>query len=466
MNDSLRDTLQELNQTHLITACEKLDAADRQLLEEQIAQIPWDEMRNLIPQALAGTATESLPEIQPLENAIRLPESQDEITSWAQAREAGLALLDAGRVGAILVAGGQGTRLGFPHPKGMFPIGPVTSRTLFQIFFEQLLALSNRHGVRIPYFIMTSDATHDETEQFLSEHAWFGYPPEDVYLFRQGTMPAIDDNTGQILLASPTQVAISPDGHGGLLNALQRANLFQSMKHHGVETLFYHQVDNPCVTMCDPVMLGFHSLRNSEITTKVVAKRNAAERVGILAQMNQRQAIVEYSDLPLELSEKTDSSGMLVYWAGNIAIHVMNRDLLERLATGTTRLPIHIAHKKVPYLNSESRVIEPEAPNAFKFERFVFDAIPLAQNPLVIETSREDEFNPVKNAEGEDSPASSKQALSRRGQRWLQQAGYDVAENTVVEISPLEALEPADLQDMDLNLDGDADEILLIPDSQ
>ncbi len=463
----LQQTLKASGQSHLLQFREQLPAQELTALLQQIESIDFRKMNLLIEQALQkqpGNQTETL-KIEPLKKVRRLPVTPEDQLQWTEAEAVGNSLLNTGRVGAILVAGGQGSRLGFPHPKGMFPIGPVTDRTLFQIFFEQLLALSNRHGVRIPYFIMTSDATHAETEQFLQEHAWFGYPADDVFLFRQGTLPAVDDRNGQILLSAPGEIAMSPDGHGGLLLALQKAGLLDEMEQRGIDYLYYHQVDNPCARLCDPVMLGLHVQEQVEVSTKVVAKREAAEKVGILAQVNGKQGIIEYSDLPAELSTAVDAEGKLLYWAGNIAIHVFNRALLQRLSDAETGLPVHIAHKKVAFLNEQSQLQEPEAPNAFKFEHFIFDAIPMAKSALVIETSREEEFNPVKNAEGNDSPESSRQALLQRALRWFQQAGQTLPKTIRVEISPLIALEPDDLKALDTELLLTEGELLLVPDA-
>lgn len=447
---SFAEKLQEFDQSHLLNHWDKLNSQEQALLIKQLDSLDFERLKELIELAFQQSSESVSPgirQIEPLEatSVWRLPTDEKSKKNWDEARELGNSLLDSGKVGAILVAGGQGSRLGFEHPKGMFPIGPITDRSLFQIFFEQLLALSNRHGVRIPYFIMTSEATHQETEQFLEQHAWFGYPSEDVFLFQQGAWPAVDDQQGKILLASPGQLAMSPDGHGGLLPALKKAGLLEEMSNRGIEYLYYHQVDNPCARLCDPVMLGLHAAQGAEISTKVVAKRNSAEKVGVLAQLDGQQGIIEYSDLPYEYAEKTDSDGKLLYWAGNIAIHTFSRSLLERLTEAETSLPVHIAHKKVAYCDVSAAIHEPDAVNAYKFEQFIFDAIPLASSALVIETSREDEFQPVKNAAGDDSPESTRKALQRRAKRWLSQAGYVLEDEIPLEISPLIALDPTDI---------------------
>lgn len=466
--DSLRDTIKKHRQDHLIKNWDQLCEQTRARRLRCLLEIDFPQVSRLIDLAMSDSAKSDSSgikkRISPLQQVVRLPKSADDKDAWQLARKEGLSILDSGQVGAILVAGGQGSRLGFPYPKGMYPIGPVSDRTLFQIFFEQLLALSNRHNVSIPYFIMTSDATHDETEQFLESHCWFGYPPEDVFLFRQGKLPAVDASTGKILLAEQGEIAMSPDGHGGLLQAMKKAGLLKEMQKRGIDYLYYHQVDNPCASLCDPAMLGFHVAQQAEMSTKVVSKRTAEEKVGIVAEVDSLQQIIEYSNFDDDLAGQQDSLGQLVYWAGNIAVHLFNRSLLERLTRDQENLPVHIAHKKVEHLNEQGELISPDQPNAYKFEQFIFDAIPKAANPLVIEADRESEFNPVKNATGDDSPTTAKSALSQRGRNWLQQAGIKTQPEAIVEISPLMALDPEDLHGLSLPDYQKDCEILITPD--
>jgi len=465
--DALRETIQKYQQEHLLENWDQLEHDSRQQLLHSVQEIDFPNVARLIDRAINNSAANNslsiTQRISPLQQVVRLPQNESEKEALQQAKQQGQAILDAGKVGAILVAGGQGSRLGFPHPKGMYPIGPVTDRSLFQIFFEQLVSLSNRHNVSIPYFIMTSDATHDETEQFFTEHNWFGYPSEDVFLFRQGKLPAVDSQTGKILLTNQSEIAMSPDGHGGLLQALKKAGLIEQMQQRGIEHLFYHQVDNPSVRLCDPVMLGFHHQHESEMSTKVVAKRTPIEKVGIVAELDGVQQIIEYSDLDEELASQRDEDGHLVYWAGNIAVHIFNRTLLEKLTQAGESLPIHIAHKKVDNLNEKQESVTPEEPNAYKFEQFIFDAIPKAKNPLVIEVDRAEEFNPVKNATGDDSPETSRTALIEQAKSWLQQAGCDTHPEAAIEISPLVALDAVEFAGLNLQIQPDETEILINP---
>jgi UDP-N-acetylglucosamine/UDP-N-acetylgalactosamine diphosphorylase len=293
---------------------------------------------------------------------------------------------------------------------------------------------------------MTSDATHEETGAFFTEHKFFGLPPGDVYFFQQGNMPAVDAATGKLLLADKGTLSTSPDGHGGMLAALAEAGLLDEMKRRGIEFLHYHQVDNPTAIVCDPVFLGFHAQRGAEVSIKVVAKRSAGERMGVAVDVDGRTQIIEYSDLPADVAAMVDPQGELLLWAGNTAIHVFSCTFLDRVAHSETALPFHIAHKKVPYCDENGTHVAPERENAYKFERFIFDALPAAQRSLVLETDRGREFNPVKNATGDDSPDTAREALLRLHRGWLRAAGAIVDDQTPVEVSPLFALDADELR--------------------
>ncbi|HEX6984483.1 MAG TPA: UDPGP type 1 family protein, partial [Planctomycetaceae bacterium] len=355
-----------------------------------------------------GGAANLAAQAGPPADLVRQPRTRHEADEWHRAAQFGEGMLSAGKVGAIVVAGGQGTRLGFEKPKGTFHIGPVSGASLFQVLAEQVLARGRRAGRDVPYYVMTSDATHHHTEEFFRLHHYFGLDPEDVFFFRQGNMPALDAETGRLLLAEKGSLALSPDGHGGILAALKKSGALDDMARRGVEYLHYHQVDNPTAIVCDPALLGWHALRASEITTKVVAKVSPAEKMGVVCDVGGKTQIIEYSDLPDELADKRDADGNPVFWAGNTAIHVLSRTFLERLCDGAHDLPFHVAYKKVPFVDPHGSAVEPATPNAYKFERFIFDALPLAATALVVEADRAREFNPVKNAEGADSPATAK----------------------------------------------------------
>lgn len=439
----LTERLQRYGQEHLLRWWGELTSAERERFAAELERVDFERIAGLCRGRAepAGRSDET-----PADKArraasprelIRLQRTKDEREEWRRAERRGRELLSSGKVGAILVAGGQGTRLGFPHPKGMFAIGPVSGKSLFQLFFESLQARSRSAGATIPYYIMTSDATHEETVAFLEAHRYFGSNPRDVRIFRQGNMPAADAATGRLLLEEKGRLSLSPDGHGGLLEALSRQDLLEDMRSRGIEFLYYHQVDNPTAIICDPVFLGFHELRRSSVSTKVVAKRSPEEKMGVAVEVDGRTQIIEYSDLPDEVARRTDTRGNLELWAGSTAMHVFSRAFLQELIDTGNELPFHLAHKKVPYLDENGRPVEPEEPNALKFERFIFDVLPRADCALVLEADRGREFNPVKNADGADSPKTSRAALVALHREWLLDASARIGEDVPVEISPL-----------------------------
>jgi len=449
-SDSLRNLLSTHQQEHLLQFEDQLSSEQQTAFAKQIESIDFELLDRLLAQrdrvdgAHESGSAKAERAISP-EQLIRLDRDGSNSTATDEANQLGAELLQAGKVGAILVAGGQGSRLGFDLPKGMFPIGPVSERTLFQVLCEQLLARSRRAGVAIPYFIMTSEATHDETVEFFTANQFFGLSADDVFFFQQASLPAVADDSRRILLAEPGRIATSPDGHGGMLRALEKHGMLDVMRERKIEHLFYHQVDNPTAIVCDPELLGHHLKSESQLTTRVVAKVSPQEKMGVLVSIDGVTQIIEYSDLPEAQAVRKDADGNNVFWAGNTAVHIFQREFIESLLTEEKSLPFHIAHKKVPCLNEDGITISPETPNANKFEQFIFDALLNATTALVVEGDRSREFNPVKNADGNDSPKTSRAALNTIAREWVHASGGTVHDGVQIEISPLTALDVDEL---------------------
>src|SRR5688572_25702263 len=458
--DALRKKLQQIGQEQVLRFWDELDEPRRQRLAGQLAALDLDEIAELVETHVRRKPPADIPaKIEP-PNVLPRTADKGREEMYAKALRLGKELLDAGKIGAFLVAGGQGTRLGYDGPKGEFPVTPVREKPLFQVFAEQLLAAVKRHGKPIPWYIMTSELNDAPTRAFFEKHAYFGYPKQDVVFFTQGMMPAFGFD-GKMLLAEKDSLALSPDGHGGSLRALAKSGALADMKHRGIAHLPYFQVENPVTRLIDPLFLGLHALYESEMSSKTIPKSHPKEKLGnfgVVESGGERKLIViEYSDLPDELAEKRDDQGNLLFNAGSIAIHALDVGFIDRLnRSGKLELPWHRAEKKVPFMDDAGREVEPQKPNAVKLEQFVFDAIPMARNPLVYETDRAEEFSPVKNAEGPDSPATSRRDQIRRAARWLAAAGVEVPyredgePDAIVEVSPLfadseEALKARDL---------------------
>ena len=447
-NQDLIHRLQEFNQSHVLQFWSELTPAQRDQLTNQLETFDFQLIKSLTELASAQSPWEKIAREAQVPPAITLAQQAPEDSLYQQARATGTEALTAGKVGMILVAGGQGTRLGFDHPKGMFPIGPVSNRTLYQMHFEQVLGRSHQFGVRIPLYVMTSPPTHDETTQFLTDNQFFGMDPADVKIFCQGVMPAVDKD-GKLLLETKSSVFVSPDGHGGTLEALARSGCLQDAKTRGIEHLFYGQVDNPLIQTCDPALVGYHLNSESEMTSQVVRKTDWSQKVGNVVSIDGKVQIIEYSDLPEKYAKQTNSDGALKLWAGSIAVHLFKLEFLDRSLSQADSLPFHLANKKVPFLDASGEQVEPNEPNAIKFERFIFDLLPLAENAIVCEVKSEDGFCAVKNAApaNSETPQHVKDAISDLHHRWLQAAGADLAPGITVEISPTFAADVESLKD-------------------
>lgn len=359
----------------------------------------------------------------------------------AQAVELGREVLSRGRLAVVVVAGGQGSRLGIAGPKGIVPVSPVKGKSLFQIHAEKILALQRRYGAPIPFFIMTSRDNDAETRSFFEGHAFFGLHRDDVFFFKQGMLPSLSPE-GRFLLDRRGGLFMNPDGHGGTLKALKESGSLAAMRARGIEEIFYFQVDNPLVSVADPLFVGLHRQAGAQMSSKVCRKRDFSEKVGVIALQGGRTTVIEYSDMPDDMRYAVDGQGKMVYWAGSIAIHMLSLDFAERLTSGGLNLPFHRAVKKIPSLDEQGRPVEIEG---VKFETFIFDALLSAEVSVTLEVRREEEFAPVKNMTGEDSLDSSRAMQSALHRAWLEAAGITVAEGAAVEISPLKALDREDV---------------------
>ncbi len=446
--------LAEHHQSHVLAHWDELAAAEQEALAGQLEAIDLEELAALYAGEIDQpdwheTARRAEPPV-----AMRLADRQAGKGGGLgvtpdKAIELGTAALNEGKVGVLLVAGGQGSRLGFDKPKGMYPIGPVSDATLFQIHLEKAVALAKRHGVGVPVYLMTSPVTHEDTIEFLTANDNFGLADDDLFIFCQGTMPAVDAATGKLLLAEKGCLFLSPDGHGGTIAALATfkrncEGAIDHMKRRGVEHLYYLQVDNPMVPIGDAELVGYHLGTNSELTSVAVAKETPQEKLGNFVMVDGKLCVIEYSDFPDEVAAATNADG-LKFWAGSIAVHVFGVAFLERMLSMKDALPFHIANKKVPHLGENGERVEPTENNALKFERFIFDLLPQAERPIVVEYAEETIFAPLKNAPGapKDTPEYVQRFLVDQYRRWLAAAGIEAPTNEPIEISPLWALDAA-----------------------
>ena len=441
----LRERLRQSGQEHVLAWWDRISDAERGQLVRQLSAIDLDELQALHQRRLVKAGKIDPARITPL------PQPAYDEAKLAYCRSRGEEAFRAGAVAFLVVAGGQGTRLGFDKAKGLYPVGPITGKSLFQYHAEKVLALARRYGRPMPLLIMTSPATDAETRAYFAEHRFFGLPESDVWFFCQGTMPALDWESGKLLMEAPGRLFLSPNGHGGTLTGLADSGLLDRLEEGGFRTVYYFQVDNPLADLADRVFIGQHLAQDAEVSSKVLPKQSPKEAVGNVVLLDGKCAIIEYSDLDESLAWLADENGRPRLWAANPAIHLFDVAFLRRILRDAESMPWHIAHKKVPHIDEHGNPVTPAKNNAMKAERFIFDVLPLAERWTVMPTTRPEEFAPVKNATGPDSPATVRAALIALAADWLDRAGVQVPRDddgqatVALEVSPLFALDAEEL---------------------
>jgi len=443
--------LQQYQQQHLVAYWNELDDKKQKNLISQLENIDFDLIRSLhtLIDGADSSTVYAPGSLAPAE-IHHLPKNDKEFDYRTKAVALGEEALRAGKVGVILVAGGQSSRLQYEAPKGVFPVGPVTKRSLFQYHTEKIRAMEKKFGVILPWYIMTNTFSLQETEDFFRKNNYFGKQADSIHLFSQRMLPPVDAN-GKILMEAKDAPAMAPDGHGGLLDALASHKLFEDMRAQGLDYLFYFQVDNPLIKICDPMFIGCHIMQQADISAKTVKKSTPEEKLGNIAVIDGGYAVIEYTELTTEDKNRTTETGDLVFGQGSIGIHVFQRKFLEKIATNGQSLPFHVSHKTVKCLDAQGRLHKPDSPNGYKFEQFIFDAFTQTKRICVVEAERSQEFSPIKNKEGTDSPDTARRDLCNYFGAMLEKAGYHVPKDKngnvtwKLEISPLVALDANDL---------------------
>ncbi|TWU75309.1 UDP-N-acetylglucosamine pyrophosphorylase [Metarhizium rileyi] len=446
----LRAKYTEAGQDHVFTFYDSLSTQDKAALFDQLTSFNPAYINNITKRALVETKSDIPDTLEPLPESAQasiLDSSTDDINKWYSS---GLDLIGKNKVAVVLMAGGQGTRLGSSAPKGCYDIGLPSHKSLFQIQAERIRKIqelaakqAGKESVVVPWYVMTSGPTHRPTEIFFKENKYFGLDAANIKIFDQGVLPCIS-NEGKILLESKGKVAVAPDGNGGIYQALIVSGVLDDMRQRGIEHIHAYCVDNCLVRVADPVFIGFSSSLDVDIATKVVRKRDATESVGLILCKNGKPDVVEYSEIDKTTAEAEDPKhpGVLKFRAANIVNHYYSFRFLESIPQWAHKLPHHVARKKIPYADTKSgETIKPESPNGIKLEQFVFDVFPML--PLdkfaCMEVRREDEFSPLKNArgKGQDDPDTSKADIMGQGQRWATAAGATVVADGGIEVSPL-----------------------------
>ncbi|SHL38141.1 UTP--glucose-1-phosphate uridylyltransferase [Fibrobacter sp. UWEL] len=406
-------------QEELANYLNTLDGDARKSLERDVASQDWEELKALHAEKSTASLSDNVSsDLKPMPFKIGADDLRYDF--W---KETGEILLGKGQVAAFLVAGGQGSRLGFEGPKGMFDIGLPSHKSLFQLQAERLQNLAAQVGHPIPWCIMTSPLNHEATVNFFTENNFFGMDRTNIRFFEQGTICALTPE-GKAVRDGEDHLALVPDGNGGCFRALAQSGTLAWLIERGVRYVFLYSVDNALCRVCDPAFIGaLASEGRSMSASKVVHKANANEKVGIFAFQNKKPGVVEYSDLPEEYRDMTNPDGSLTFDGGNIAIHLFKIEGLRKLQT--SKLPWHTARKTVCGIEK-----------CWKFEQFLFDAFPQLGSMMPFGVIREEEFSPVKNAEGNDSPKTARTMIGKLHREWLRKAHVEINPNKLYEISP------------------------------
>jgi len=419
----LRDLLARHSQEHLLDGLQALAPERRQAFLARLAAVEWDELEE--------TAEPPRPEdVRPAEVVTLAARERRR----AELTAAGDAAYQRGAVAVLMVAGGQGTRLGFKGPKGKFPLAPLSGKTIYQLQAEKVVSVSRRVGRDVPFLVMTSPMTDAETRAFFTEHERFGLAEGQLTFFVQGTVPSVD-KAGRALLAEPGVLLENPDGHGGAFTALARSGELARLRERGIEQLVYIQVDNVLAPVDDAELVGLAVVEQADVVTKVLEKAHPDEKLGHLVTQGTRDRVVEYTELTPEQTRARTPDGELIYRWGSPAMHCWSLAFFTRLSERGYRLPLHRSAKPLKaWIDGDVREVD-----GWKYERFIFDLIAEAERSIGLEIRRDAEFAPVKNADGEDSPATAVDLMHRQYVEWLDAAGarVELRPREFVEVSPL-----------------------------
>ena len=406
MQDTI-DLLKTYNQEHVIRLLERLDDRKKQELIEQIRKIDFQQLHELYENTKK--------EIEIKENKIEALSYVDKQKLKKQEKEAleelGEEILRKGEYAVVTMAGGQGTRLGHTGPKGTFKLDVYgKGKYLFEILAENLKEANKKYGKIIPWYIMTSKANNEETQKFLEKHNYFGYDKKSVKLFTQSELPLLDTE-GKVLIGKDMKIREASDGNGGTYSSLRATGCLAEMKEKGIKWVFIGGVDNALLKMADTVLLGLAIKEKVQIAAKSIVKANAHERVGVFAKMNGHPKVIEYTEMPEKMAEEVDDNGELKFGEAHIMCNLYTIDAIEKISKEV--LIYHSAFKKNSYINEEGKEVIPTEPNSYKFESFIFDAFELFDDIAILRGKREDDFAPVKNKEGEDSPKTAKELYEK-----------------------------------------------------
>ncbi len=408
--DKLQDVieiLKEYNQEHIIKLLEKLEGKQKEELIKQIQTIDFHQIMELYnnTQKEVEFKESKIEPLKYLDKEKLTLEQKEEFDSIGED------IVKQGKYAVVTMAGGQGTRLGHPGPKGTFKLDVYgKGKYLFEILIENLKEANTKYNITIPWYIMTSKENNEETVKFLEKNNYFGYDKKYVTIFTQSELPLVDTE-GKLLIGKNLKIKEASDGNGGTYSSLRASGCLADMKQRGIEWIFIGSVDNALLKMVDVTLLGMAKKQNVQIASKSVVKANPHERVGVFCKMNGHPKVIEYTELPEKMAEEVDQNGELKYGESHIMCNLYTINAIEKVSTET--LMYHSAFKKNSYIDENGKEVIPTEPNSYKFESFIFDAFEFFDDIAILRGKREDDFAPVKNAEGVDSPKTAKELYEK-----------------------------------------------------
>ena len=390
-----KEILKKYGQEHLLENYENLSEENKNVLLNDILTIDFGEIAELYEQTKHKVEFENC-KIEPIDHVEKAKLSDEELRKYS---EIGIQEIKKGKLAAVTMAGGQGTRLGHNGPKGTFDLGLESHKSIFEILCDTLKLAKKQYDVVVPWYIMTSDENNDETVKFFEENNYFDYPKEAIKFFIQGKMPMVDKQ-GKILLNENGLIKQAGAGHGAIFEAMRKNGIIFEMQNKGIEWVFIGGVDNCLVKMVDPVLMGVAIDKGVTVACKSIVKANPHEKVGVFCKRNGKPNVIEYTEITDEMAEARDKDGELLYGESHILCNLFSVGAIERM--GAEPLPYHVAYKKAKYIDKDGNLVVPDSPNAYKFEAFLFDAFGKVDDMAILRVKREEEFAPVKNSDSAD----------------------------------------------------------------
>lgn len=394
--EQVKKILKEQNQEQIL----EYPIRNKEEFANEVLKINFEQLNKLYDKAIKNEKVENS-KIEPIPYIEKDKLSEEEKEHY---KKIGENIIRNNEYAVVTMAGGQGSRLGHDGPKGTFDFGLENHKSIFEVLCDRLKEAYKKYNVYIPWYIMTSRQNNEETINFFEKNNYFGYSKENVYFFKQGELPVLNDQ-GKLMLNKEGNINTAADGHGGIFVSMEKEKITENMKQRGIKWLFIGPVDNVLIKVVDPIFIGICQDKNMLAGGKSIIKAYPEERVGVFCKKSGKPDVIEYTEISKEMAEMKNDRGELVYAESHINCNMFNIDIIEKISKN--KLPYHCAHKKIEYLNKEGQVVKPEEPNAYKFEAFIFDAFKMLDEMTIFRVKREEEFAPIKNAEGKDSPKTA-----------------------------------------------------------